>query len=209
MNTARLQEATKSNVTANAMMLYFAIRERHTESFNVRVLKNDLLRAGIAVNDKDLYKVLEIFQSEKLGSIIYAKKGGDDVFKWGYNINQFNKSLFPETVTGPILKLSPPDRLEAIADAVKGFTPMKRPVGRPKGSTKKTHVLKTESAVKRGPGRPKGSKNKQEASPTLSMNKRFLAIPLKNNRDIKIEIPFNINKDEVALVNLALTEIVT
>lgn len=199
VNESRMQQLPKANITSYALTLYFALRERHTESFNVRVLKNELLRTGVPVKDKDLYSAMEQLQKEGLGSIVYGKNGSDDHFRWGYNINQFNRKFFDTKTLSPILALAPKERKAAFVESVKEFSPEKRGVGRPKS------VLKMEA--KRPVGRPKGSKNTTKA-PEITFDKRILAIPLKGNRDIKIEIPSDLNKDEVALLSLTISEII-
>ncbi len=159
VNETRMKEIANANVTSQSLLLYFAIRERHTESFNVRVLKNELLRKGIPVNNKDLYSAMERLQKEGLGAIVYGKNGSDDHFKWGYNINQFSRKAFDDTVLDPILKLAPKERKEVLGALSKDFTPVKRKPGRPKGSTKNLGLESEVKEQKRKPGRPKGSKN--------------------------------------------------
>lgn len=182
VNESRLQEIAKSNITSYSLMLYFALRERHTESFNVRVMKNELLRSGIPVQDKDLYNVMEQLQSEGLGSVIYGKNGADDYFKWGYNINQFNRKGFDSTTLDPVLKLHPSERKEAFKEVVKGFIPVKRKPGRPKGS-----VNKMEASVKRSRGRPRGSKNKT----------KIFTIKLSDGNSIKVKVVGNVSITEI------------
>lgn len=213
VNETRMKEIAKSNVTSYSLMLYFALRERHTDNFNVRLLKSDLIKSSVPVNDKDLYEAMEQLQKENLGVIVYGKNGTDDHFKWNYKITQFNRTAFEPKVLKPILKNSNSvkTRKSNFYNAVReyqGLPVIKRAPGRPKGSKNKTKVLK--AANKTPVVHPKKAQEKEIViTPApVSFDKRILFIPLKGNRDIKIEMPSNLTQDEVALLSLTISEII-
>lgn len=213
VNESRMKEIAKSNVTSYSLMLYFALRERHTSNFNVRVLKTELIKSGVPVNDKDLYEAMDQLQKENLGVIVYGQNGMDDNFKWNYKLTQFNRTAFEPKVLKPILKKSNSvkTRKSNFYNAVReyqGLPVIKRAPGRPKGSKNRITILKTKT--KTPVKRPKKAQEKEivMTPAPVSFDKRILAIPLKGNRDIKIEMPSNLTQDEVALLSLTISEII-
>lgn len=192
VNEQAIHAIVNANPTAHAAALFFAKRNRHTESFPIPVLKTTLMRnSGAAINEQDLYQYLQGLQDQKLGAIVYAKKGGVDTFKWNYHIHLFNRIGFEPGYLSTVLKEDKKVKAKVLAQRYAKDAPV---------------------TLKRGRGRPKGSLNKQvlRASPMAikpSQDRRYLAIPLKGNRDIKIEMPSDINPNEVALLNLTINEI--
>lgn len=189
-----LKAVVESSSTEKAMMTYFAKRDRHTDSLPVSVLKRTLMidNPATPIIEEDLYKGLKKLEKDGLGVLVYGKNGEQDVWKWGNYHIKVTRFAFPKDELKNILKAHRKERAKVLADRYK-------------------KEGRLEAKIK-GPGRPKGSKNKPKDLITKSiqvmMDKRLVAIPLKGNRDIRIEIPTNVSQDELALLTLTLQEII-
>ena len=215
----QMRSVAESSSIGAGLMMWLALRDRHSNDFKMQPTYSKILRQGFKGDIQDLYDAVEMLQEIGLGSLVYAKKGSgqDDSFKWDYNLTHHCHKAFSKEFLEKIKESGEYPEFYTRKD----FIPNKKPaaVAESKGITfKELNSLKANIPMRKAPGRPKGSKNKATLEGVVvpaaltkslvpSQNDRYLNIPLKNKRDIRIQMPADITSDELALLNLTLGEL--
>lgn len=180
LNGPKLSSIAKASDTANVITKSLASRERLRHVTDISRVRNELVNAGERIVDEEYMAYWKALQDEKVGTIIFGRRGKPNRFAWHYSL----KSIAKAATTGESIEA------KQISNPVK--------VNQPEMPT----------TVIRKRGRPFGSKvkNKQSAMPApapmpqLASPEKIVYIQRADNTLVEFKIPANTSAQELEML---------
>lgn len=187
LNGTTLNEIATATPTAKIVTQKLADRQRLRHVTDISRIRNDLVKDGSRIVDEEYMAYWKQLQNQKIGNIIYGRKGKPNRFEWHYSL----KSVAQAALDGKDVQLQ---KLEP--------SQLEMPIKPPKVETK------------RGPGRPKGfSPKKAKAtlqakanvvSETKKTVEQLILVPIQNGMHVQIKVPGGMNAGDIDSVVKAL-----
>jgi hypothetical protein len=182
IQASAVKELAKSSDTAEAILLYFATRDRHTNKTDFQRHKMALRREGFKIVDADYEAAMKKMEEIGAGRVVWPRGRSQNPprFDWSVNMKAFGRMAFDEEVI--IVKL------------------------KEKEETRQQRAPRKEAAptVKRKRGRPPGKKNTVQAKPNADTKHHTFYIHLAGNRIVEMLVPSDINASEIQVVKTVL-----
>lgn len=180
-----LNEIATATPTAQIVTQKLADRQRLRHVTDISRIRNDLVKDGERIVDAEYMAYWKQLQTQKIGNIIYGRKGKPNRFEWYYSLKSVAQAAL-ESKDVNLEKLEPAQ--------------LEMPIEQPKAETKK------------GPGRPKGYSPKKalqakENVVTELPKKSFeqiILIPVNNGMHVQIKVPAGMNAEDLESVVKAL-----
>lgn len=180
------QIATASD-TAKTVTELLASRQRLRHVTDISRVRNDLVKDGSRIVDEEYMAYWKQLQTQKIGNIIYGRKGKPNRFEWHYSL----KSVAQAALDGKDVNLE------------------KIIVSEPKQMEMQVEQPTILAPVKRGPGRPKGFSPKKakaiiDAAPVKQSVEQLILVPMQNGTHVQIKVPVGMKASDIDLVVQAL-----
>lgn len=165
-----LNEIATASDTAKTVTELLASRQRLRHVTDISRIRNDLVNDGQRIVDEDYMAFWKQLQTQKIGSVIYGRKGKPNRFEWHYSLRSVAQAAL-EAKDVQVDKLA-----QVSAEPVQ-------------------ETVQPKVEAKRGPGRPKGYSPKkakealQAKSETKISSEQLILVPIHDKMYVQIKIP--------------------
>lgn len=179
LNGSKLREIAHANPTAIVTMTALAMRERLRHVSDIPRTKNHLKRQGEKIVDADYMKLWKDLEAAGVGSIIYGRRNVPDRFEWHYSLKKVAKAAIEGTN----------ELVEKLDTNQKGNV-----IDMPKKKQSRPKLSEAE----------KSQRAKQAEEVKTASGEKLVYIQLRDNYDLELKLPMDLNKDDVEIITRAL-----